>query len=212
MIELNSVQLICVWALPILFAITFHEAAHAYVAYLCGDNTAKQMGRLSINPFHHFDLVGSLIVPLTIAIISQFHLIFGWATPVPISWNKLKNPRFDMAKVALAGPLSNFAMAFIFWLIWKNIIANETQHQGLVRLFFIETTRAGVLVNVFLGWLNLFPLPPLDGSRLLSACLPPRLAYYYSKLEPYGILILLILILSGVFQLWLRIPLRWLNI
>ena len=208
--ELNAVQLICVWALPILLAITFHEAAHAYVAYLCGDNTAKQMGRLSINPFRHFDFIGSFIVPVSLALLSQFQFIFGWASPVPITWSRLKNPRWDMAKVAIAGPLSNFVMALIFWLIWKNLVVQGSSHSSLVELFFIETSRAGVLVNVFLGWLNLFPLPPLDGSRVVAACLPKRMAYYYSQLEPYGFFILILLMLSGVFRLWLSIPLRWL--
>jgi Zn-dependent protease len=180
------------------------------VAYLCGDDTAKRVGRLSFNPFHHFDLVGSFIVPVTLALISQFHLVFGWAAPVPINWRKLKNPRWDMAKVALAGPLSNFVMAGVFWLIWRNLLISSGHAHSLVKIFFVETTRAGVLVNIFLGWLNLFPLPPLDGSRVVYACLPSKLGYYYHRLEPYGFLILLLLVVSGIFRWWLSIPLRWL--
>lgn len=209
MINFNTIQIICIWALPILLAITFHEAAHAYVANRCGDNTAKILGRLSINPFRHFDLIGSFVVPVILGILTQFHLIFGWAKPVPINWKNLKNPRLDMAKVAIAGPLSNFFMAFIFYLLWKKL--STLSSTNLSYLFFYESSRAGLLINIFLGWLNLFPLPPLDGSRIVSACLPPRLSYYYAQLEPYGFFILIALIATGILQKWLQIPINFLN-
>jgi Zn-dependent protease len=210
MINFSTIQIICIWAFPILLAITFHEAAHAFVANRCGDNTAKQLGRLSLNPFRHFDLIGSLIVPLFLAVLTQFHLIFGWAKPVPISWHKLKNPRLDMIKVAAAGPISNFIMAFLFYLLWKKLSTMPASNH-LIYVYFLESSRAGILINIFLGWLNLFPLPPLDGSRIVSACLPPRFAQYYDSLEPYGFLILLLLISTGILQLWLQLPLKWLS-
>lgn len=205
----SFLQTICVWALPILTAITFHEAAHAYIANLCGDDTAKRAGRLSINPLRHFDFVGSFCVPVFLAFITQFHLIFGWAKPVPIGWNKLKHPRFDMLKVAAAGPIANFVMAFLFLGLFR-IISMTEESGNMIRLFFLETSKAGILVNVFLGWLNLFPLPPLDGGRIVSACLPLKWAYKYSKIEPYGIFILIALIFSGVIQAWLMLPMRFL--
>jgi Zn-dependent protease len=206
----STIQIICIWVIPVLTAITFHEAAHAYVAYRCGDDTAKRLGRLSINPINHIDPIGTILIPIIIAYMSHFQFIFGWAKPVPINWSRFKHPKRDTMKVALAGPLMNFILAlgfgFGFSIFSKNISSNN-----LIQLFFIETCRAGFYINLILGWFNLLPIPPLDGSKVLSACLPRRLDQIYQELEPYGFFILIILIMTGFIQVWLRLILNFVN-
>lgn len=210
MVNLSTVQIICIWVLPVLFAITFHEAGHALVAYRCGDDTAKRQGRLSINPFVHIDLLGTIIVPIVVAYLSHFQFIFGWAKPVPINWGRLKHPKRDAALVALAGPLMNFLMAMVFYFFYW-VLSTQAMTSNLSQLFFIETARAGILVNLVLGWFNLLPIPPLDGSRLLSAWLPYRLNQRFLQLEPYGFLIILILIYVGLIQAWLQQILKFMH-
>ncbi|MCX7114808.1 MAG: site-2 protease family protein [Gammaproteobacteria bacterium] len=194
---LSIVQIIAVWIIPVLFAITMHEAAHAYIAYRCGDTTAKALGRLSLNPLRHVDLVGTLLIPLLVATLSGFQFIFGWAKPVPITWHQLRHPRRDMALVAAAGPLSNFLMAFLWagcakvgWLLNPNT--------STLALFLFLSGQAGLSINLILGILNLIPLPPLDGSKILASLLPLRLATYYLRLEPFGFIILLVLLVTNV--------------
>ena len=202
---LSLIQTLAVWIVPVLLAITLHEASHAYVAHRCGDSTAKMLGRLSINPLRHVDLIGTLVVPLAVAVLSNFHFVFGWAKPVPISWNNLKKPRRDMALVAAAGPASNFVMALLWALILKiGIILNPGT--SAIALYLVLTGQAGILINLILAFLNLLPIPPLDGSRVLTSLLSPKHAFQYSKLEPYGFFIILALLLTNVLS-WILGPL-----
>ena len=195
--EFTFIQQICIWALPVLFAITLHEAAHAFVAWRCGDNTAKMFGRLSLNPIRHIDLFGTIIVPIIVGLLTQFHFVIGYAKPVPINWNFLKNPRRDVILVSLAGPAANFLMAFLWASGFKIATLLDPQH-SMPALFLLLASRAGMLINLMLAFLNLIPIPPLDGSRVVMSILPPRLALNYAKIEPYGFLILLLLIFTDV--------------
>ncbi|MBV9576232.1 MAG: site-2 protease family protein [Gammaproteobacteria bacterium] len=194
--EITIIQKIAVWAIPLIFAITLHEASHGYVASWFGDQTARFSGRLSLNPMKHIDLVGTIIVPLLMLMVSNF--IFGWAKPVPVDSRNLRHPRRDMALVALAGPISNFLMALCWGAITRvGILLDQSGNSWLgVPLAYMGA--AGVMLNVVLGVLNLIPVPPLDGGKILSSLLPPRLAYRFNMLEPYGFIILLLLIFSGL--------------
>ena len=208
MLTLSLVQNIAVWAIPVLLAITLHEVAHAYVAYRCGDTTAKMLGRLSVNPFHHISLVGTVLVPIMIGVLSQFHFIFGWAKPVPINWSQLRNPRRDMALVGAAGPLANFVMAFL-WAACLKIGSMLHPETSVVALFAVLTGQAGMVINLVLAFLNLIPIPPLDGSRIVTSLLPPRKAIGYERLEPYGFFILLFLLFTGLLNTLLGPLLNW---
>ena len=197
MLSLSLIQDIAVGTIPVLLAITLHEAAHAFVANRCGDSTAKMLGRLSINPFRHIDLVGTIIVPLLVGVLSHFQFIFGWAKPVPINWNQLRAPRRDMALVAIAGPIINLVMA-ILWAICFKIASLWHPETSLVALFILLAAQAGILINLLLAILNMIPIPPLDGSRVIASLLPPRKAMSYLRIEPYGFFILLFLLLTGL--------------
>lgn len=191
MLSLSVMQKIAVYIIPLIFAITFHEAAHAYVAYRHGDATAKLMGRLSINPLHHIDLVGTIIFPLIGIVLGGF--IFGWAKPVPINFDKLHNPKKDLFWVALAGPLANLAMALIWALIFKLSIYCGNYFGQPINLM----SQAGISINVSLMVLNLLPILPLDGGRVVFSLLPSREAAVFAKIEPYGMWILIFLLLVG---------------
>lgn len=194
--ELTIIQKIAVWAIPLIFAITLHEAAHGFVASWFGDQTARFSGRLTLNPIRHMDLIGTVIVPLLMLMASNF--IFGWAKPVPVDSRNLRHPRREMALVALAGPVSNFIMA-VFWggIAKIGILLDQADHTWLgVPLAYMGS--AGIMLNAVLGVLNLIPIPPLDGGKVLASLLPPRTAYHFNMLEPYGFFILLILLFSGV--------------
>lgn len=196
MSELNLVQKIVVWALPILFAITVHEVAHGWVARRLGDPTAFMMGRLTLNPLRHIDPVGTVLVPL-IFLLLPGNFIFGWAKPVPVTWENLRKPKRDMALVALAGPTSNLLMAIGWGLAAKlgYLLAGQFPFAGLPMIYMGS---AGILINVILMVLNLLPLPPLDGGRVVAGILPGPLAYKYSRIEPYGFVILLLLLFTGL--------------
>jgi Zn-dependent protease len=198
--ELSTLQKIIVWALPILFAITAHEAAHGWVALQLGDRTAQRLGRVTLNPIKHIDLIGTVIVPLGMFLLSGF--VFGWAKPVPINFRQLRQPRRDMGLVAIAGPTANLLMilfwAFIVKIGW--LLINSTF--GLAS-FLVYMGSAGIFINAILMILNLLPILPLDGGRVLHSLLPPSWATPFSKLEPFGLPILLILLLTGALQILL---------
>ncbi len=201
--KLSHAQLFAVWALPILFAITLHEVAHGWVANKLGDSTAKMLGRLTINPLKHIDIVGTVIVPAILLFLGGF--IFGWAKPVPVNYKNLKNPRRDMALVAAAGPLSNLAMA-LFWTLMIKAGILLLQHQSQAGLWLTYTGQAGLTINLILMTLNLLPIPPLDGSRVVESLLPPTLAYSYRKIEAFGFFILLALLYFGILNLLVLPP------
>ncbi|KTD74068.1 site-2 protease family protein [Legionella tucsonensis] len=197
MIEFTLIQKICIWAIPILFAITLHEAAHAYVAYRCGDTTAKMLGRLSLNPLRHVDPMGTVFVPLLVGILTQFNFVIGYAKPVPISPNRFRHPRRDIIMVTLAGPFANLFMAFL-WAACNKIALILNPRTSMAVLFLYAMSQAGVFINLILAALNLLPIPPLDGSRVVSSLLPPKQAMAYAKIEPYGFFILILLLFTGV--------------
>lgn len=205
MYTLSMIQAVSVWVAPVLFSITLHEAAHAWVASLCGDTTAKALGRLSLNPLKHVDPVGTVLVPIIVGILSGFQFIFGWAKPVPINWNQLRKPRRDMALVAFAGPMANFIMAFM-WACCAKIGMILNPDTSKFALFLLLSGEAGILINLVLAFLNLIPIPPLDGSRVMSSLLPLRLSIQYIKIEPFGFLIILLLYFTGILG-WFIYPL-----
>jgi Zn-dependent protease len=195
MSELPIYYQIFIWAIPVLFAVTLHEVGHGWAANKLGDSTAKDMGRLSVNPLKHIDPMGTIAVPLITFFISGF--IFGWAKPVPVNWNKLRNTKRDIALVALAGPAANLIM-IIFWLFIAKLFISLANEGNFIANLLTLMAWAGIVINSLLMILNLFPLPPLDGSRVVFSLLPPQLAYRYSKIEPYGLIILVVLLASGV--------------
>jgi Zn-dependent protease len=194
--DLTLIQKIAVWALPLIFAITLHEVAHGYAASLFGDKTAKLSGRLSLNPIKHIDLVGTIIIPLLMLMASNF--IFGWAKPVPVDSRNFKHPRRDMAFVALAGPVSNLLMALLWGGVAKIGLILDLGGNAWLGLPLGYMGGAGIMINVVLGVLNLIPLPPLDGGKILEAVLPRRAAYSFSMIEPYGFFILIALMFTGL--------------
>ena len=201
--ELTLVQRIVVWILPVVFAITVHEAAHGWVAKKKGDPTADNLGRLTLNPIKHIDLLGTIILP-GLLLITGTGFIFGWAKPVPVDARYFKKPLRDMAWVAAAGPLSNLLMALVWALLARlGVILNFES----VSLPLIYMGIAGIFINLVLFLINLLPIPPLDGSRILTAFLPPKLAWQYSKLERYGFMILLVLLYSKILSQLLAYPL-----
>ncbi len=200
----SLIQTITVYALPVLFGITLHEAAHGYVARMFGDLTAYQAGRISLNPVRHIDPVGTIVVPLVLLFSTKLMggagMLFGWAKPVPVDWGQLRNPKRDMLWVALAGPASNLVMAVI-WAIGLRLMAESGMS---AQSFWVQMSIAGIQVNLVLMALNLFPLPPLDGGRIVFSLLPHSLAWKYARIEPYGMVILIVLMLTGVLWVALR--------
>ncbi len=193
--DINSlIQTICIAAIPLIFAITLHEAAHGWVASKFGDQTASIMGRVTLNPIKHIDLFGTIILPLFMLSFGGF--IFGWAKPVPIAWQNLGNPRRDMALVAFAGPGANLLMAVLWGVIAKLshlIFIHPHIHEALrsTALFIHLTSRFGIMINCVLFVINLIPIPPLDGSRIVTSFLPVNLVRKYNRLELYGLWIFL---------------------
>lgn len=198
MLELSLLQTIAISIIPVLFAITVHEVAHGWVAYMRGDATAKMLGRLTLNPIKHIDLIGTILVPGVLLLLGGF--IFGWAKPVPVTWRNLKKPRLDVALVSVAGPLSNLIMA-IFWAILFKIALSFDPQPMNYAFALLTMSQIGVFVNIMLMVLNLLPIPPLDGSRVISSLLPAKIAYHYERIEPYGFFVLLGLLAMGVLNL-----------
>jgi Zn-dependent protease len=186
---------LAIYALPVLFAITLHEAAHGYVARHFGDMTAHAQGRISLNPVRHIDLVGTIVVPVAILLLSGYSFLFGWAKPVPVNYSALRKPRQHMAWVAAAGPLANLAMTLVWAALLK--VASLLPAAG-ISTFLELAARAGILVNLVFMFLNLLPILPLDGGRIVASLLPRRAAWQYSRLEPFGVPLLLILLFTNV--------------
>jgi Zn-dependent protease len=203
--DVNSlVQTVAIYALPVLFAITLHEAAHGYVARHFGDMTAHAQGRISLNPIRHIDPVGTIVVPILILLLTRNlvggGLLFGWAKPVPVNYSALRKPRQHMALVAAAGPLANLIMALIWALILKvSILAPGGRFSDPVELM----CQAGIMVNLIFMFLNLLPILPLDGGRIVASLLPTRAAWRYSKLEPFGLPLLVLLLVTNVLSVLL---------
>ncbi len=193
--SLDRAQLLAVAAVPLIFAITLHEVAHGWVARLRGDRTAEMLGRLTLNPVKHIDPVGTLLVPGVMLLMTGF--IFGWAKPVPVTVENLKGRRRDMAIVGVAGPMANFVMA-AFWAAVMLVAQAVHPLQPVVGQFLFFAGIAGVLLNTVLALLNLLPIPPLDGGRVVSALLPGRLSWQYERIEPWGVWIVLALLVFGV--------------
>ena len=201
--KLTLVQRIIVWAVPVIFAITVHEVAHGWVAKRYGDKTAWMMGRLTLNPIKHIDPVGTILLP-GLLLITGTGFIFGWAKPVPVNPRNLRNPKHDMAIVAIAGPVANFLMALGWALIIRAGIIVDTE---IVSMPLIYMGMAGISINLVLAIINLLPIPPLDGSRILSSLLPDRWAWQYNRLERFGFLLLLLLLMTGALGAMLGYPL-----
>ena len=196
----NLIQTVAIYALPVLFAITIHEAAHGYAARYFGDNTAHILGRITLNPLKHIDPLGTIVMPLMLYFATSGAFLFGYAKPVPVNFGNLRNPKRDMVWVALAGPASNFAQA-IFWAVSLVVMV----WLGVEEMFFIKMAQAGALVNLVMWAFNLFPLPPLDGGRILVGLLPWKQAQWVSRIEPWGFFVVMALVLAGVVgTYWLR--------
>lgn len=197
------IQLIAIYAIPVIFAITLHEAAHGYVARMFGDPTAYPAGRISLNPMRHIDPVGTLLVPAAILLASKLMggagLLFGWAKPVPVDFGRLRRPKKDMLWVALAGPAANLLMA-ILWALAIRLYFEAGVQEG----YWFEMARAGVNVNLVLMALNLLPILPLDGGRVVFSLLPQRLAFQYARIEPYGLVIVLLLLVTDALWVLMR--------
>ncbi|TNF57276.1 MAG: site-2 protease family protein [Burkholderiales bacterium] len=194
------IQTVAIYALPVLFAITVHEAAHGYAARHFGDNTAHMLGRITLNPIRHIDPLGTIAMPLLLYFATAGSFLFGYAKPVPVNFGRLRNPKRDMIWVALAGPGANLVQAIGWTVLLYLLVAS-----GVEERFFVEMCRAGILVNLVMFAFNMFPLPPLDGGRILVGLLPAPLAYTVSRVEPFGFFIVLALVLTGVVgNLWLR--------
>ena len=196
----NLIQTIALYALPVLFAITIHEAAHGYAARHFGDNTAAMMGRITLNPLKHIDPIGTIAMPLFLYFATSGAFLFGYAKPVPVNFGALRNPKRDMVWVALAGPMANLVMALAWGAAFQLLMAT-----GVTEVFFIKMCVGGVLVNIVMWAFNLFPLPPLDGGRILVGLLPRKPAQWVARIEPWGFFIVMGLVIAGVVgNLWLR--------
>ena len=216
----HIIQTVAIYALPVLFAITVHEAAHGYAARHFGDNTAWMLGRITLNPVKHIDPVGTILMPLVLYFLTSGAFLFGYAKPVPVNFGHLRNPKRDMIWVALAGPAANLAMAIAWSVLAYVLLAMQVDER-----FFIQMAQGGILVNIVMFVFNLFPLPPLDGGRILVGLLPMKQAILVSRVERFGFFIVMALVVTGVVgSLWMQplmratagaievllTPLRWL--
>jgi len=199
----NLIQTVLIYALPVIFAITVHEAAHGYVARYLGDNTAAVMGRVTLNPMKHIDPIGTILMPLMLYFATSGAFLFGYAKPVPVNFGRLRHPKRDMVWVALAGPASNFIQAILWAVAWAVLVG-----VGVQEPFFVKMAQGGVLVNLVMWAFNLFPLPPLDGGRVLAGLLPNGPAQnFLARIEPYGFFIVMGLVLAGIVSRFWLMPL-----
>ena len=196
----NIIQTVLIYALPVLFAITVHEAAHGYAARHFGDNTAYMLGRITLNPIKHIDPMGTIAMPLLLYFATSGAFLFGYARPVPVNFGNLRHPKRDMVWVALAGPAVNLLQALVWGVLFYLLVGS-----GLTERFFIEMCKAGMMVNVVMFAFNLFPVPPLDGGRILVGLLPFRFAVMVSRIEPWGFFIVMGLVIANVLSaIWMR--------
>ena len=194
------IQTVLIYALPVIFAITLHEAAHGYAAQRLGDATAAMMGRVTLNPLPHIDPIGTILLPLLLYFSTSGAFLFGYAKPVPVRFDRLRHPKRDMVWVALAGPGANLLQA----LLW-GVLMYALAGSGVTERFFIEMCKAGMLTNVVMFAFNLFPLPPLDGGRIVVGLLPWRQALWFSRVEPWGFYIVMALVVTGIISsVWMR--------
>ena len=189
----NLIQTVLIYALPVLFAITVHEAAHGYVAKYFGDNTAQSMGRITLNPLKHIDPIGTILMPLLLYFATSGAFLFGYAKPVPVNFSNLRNPKRDMIWVALAGPMVNFLQA-ILWALALIVMVG----MGVEERFFITMAKAGVMVNLVMWAFNLFPMPPMAGGLILMGLLPWKQSQWLARIAPYGFFIMMGLFFLGV--------------
>lgn len=192
------IKTVAVYALPVIFAITLHEAAHAYAAKFFGDTTAYSQGRMSLNPLVHIDPFGTILIPALMYFASGGAFLFGYAKPVPVNFGQLRHPKRDMAWVSLAGPAANLLMALL-WMIFALLLADFSVSES----FFYQMAKAGILTNLVMFAFNLFPVPPLDGGRIVVSLLPHKLAYKFAQIEPYGFFIVMGLMVLQVMKFWL---------
>jgi Zn-dependent protease len=192
-----SLETIVLWVVPVVFAITLHEAAHGYVARHFGDRTAEMLGRITLNPIRHIDPIGTVLVPAMLYLTAGPQFVFGWAKPVPVNFGNLRRPKRDMLWVAAAGPFANFAMAFLWTLALRLTMSDA----GVTSEGFARMAQIGISVNLVLMALNLLPIPPLDGGRIVTSLLPGGAAATYARLEPFGFMIIIGLMLTHVLQL-----------
>jgi len=195
-VDLHNILIkVLVYALPVIFAITLHEAAHGYVARRFGDSTAWMLGRVTLNPIKHIDLLGTVVLPIVTLALSPF--MFGWAKPVPVNFSNLRRPKADMLWVAGAGPASNLAQ-LVIWALIAAVLARTIEPTGLVGVFWLSVANAGIEVNIMFALLNLLPILPLDGGRIVTSLLPDKLSYAWQNTERFGMVILLVLLFTGV--------------
>jgi Zn-dependent protease len=196
----HLIQTVLIFALPVLFAITLHEAAHGYVANYFGDGTARMMGRVTLNPMNHIDLVGTILMPLVLYFATSGAMLFGYAKPVPVRFGNLRNPKKDMVWVALAGPAINLLQALLWGLVLFALTGLNVQER-----FFLAMAQGGVMVNVVMFAFNLFPIPPLDGGRIVVGLLPWKAAMSFSRIEPYGFFIVMFMVMVGALNsIWMQ--------
>lgn len=197
----NLIQTVLIYALPVIFAITVHEAAHGYVARYLGDNTAYVMGRVTLNPMRHIDPVGTILMPLLLYFATSGAFLFGYAKPVPVNFGQLRNPKRDMIWVALAGPVVNLVQA-VLWTMAGALLLGA----GMDERFFLLMCKAGILANLAMFAFNLFPIPPLDGGRVMVGLLPRKAAMTFERVEPYGFFIVMGLVLVGITSTYWMLP------
>lgn len=212
----ETIRQIAIWALPLLVAVVFHELAHGWVANRLGDPTAARLGRLSLNPLVHIDLIGSIFIPLTL-ILSHSPFVFGYAKPVPVNFNNLRHPKRDMVWVALAGPVMNLLLALGFVIAWKALLPLAGGPDGVERAGIagflapvVLMAQGGVLINIALAVFNLFPLPPLDGGRVAVGLLPQPLSSMLAGVERFGMLALIVLLYTGILDRIIDVPTEFL--